>query len=225
MVPRGRGAGIGAYDKQATVRKQSQALAHQVAQPAADPVAYDRPTDDSADHEPHSGRGRPLGLTRVTRDTGDVVRDEVMDHQAGPGTTPPAAHHQGEVGTLPHSIAGGQHAYERRVASDGQLGAALAAAPGQDRPARAGPHAQPEAVRLGAAAVVRLEGTLAHFGLQCCGRDADRSTDQYRGIGVWVGTGARVTGRRTSRQDPGARDPCDGRRCGSTVVRYGPGAR
>jgi hypothetical protein len=88
-------------------------------------------------------------------------------------------------------------------------------------------------VRLGAAAVVRLEGTLAHFGLQCCGRDADRSTDQYRGIGVWVGTGARVTGRRTSRQDPGARDPCDGRRdghpdsrrCGSTVVRYGPGAR
>ena len=43
-----------------------------------------------------------------------------------------------------------------------ELGAALAAAAGEDGTAGAGAHAQAEAVRLGAATVVRLEGALAH---------------------------------------------------------------
>jgi hypothetical protein len=46
--------------------------------------------------------------------------------------------------------------------SDTDPGAPLTAACGQDRAASPGPHAQPEAVRLRAVAVVRLERTLAH---------------------------------------------------------------
>ncbi len=46
--------------------------------------------------------------------------------------------------------------------SDRQLGAALAAARGQDGAAGPGAHAQPEAVGLRAATVVRLVSTLAH---------------------------------------------------------------
>ena len=47
--------------------------------------------------------------------------------------------------------------------SGGELGAALAAARCEDGAACAGAHAQPEAVRLGPAPVVRLEGPLAHL--------------------------------------------------------------
>ena len=46
--------------------------------------------------------------------------------------------------------------------SGGELLATLAAATGEDRPARAGAHPQPEAVGLGPPAVVRLERALAH---------------------------------------------------------------
>src|SRR4051794_41184573 len=46
--------------------------------------------------------------------------------------------------------------------SGGELLATLAPATGEDRPARAGAHPQPEAVRLGSPAVVRLERALAH---------------------------------------------------------------
>ncbi len=48
--------------------------------------------------------------------------------------------------------------------SGGELGAALAASRGEDRPARAAPHPQAEAVGLGPTAGVRLERTLAHVG-------------------------------------------------------------
>ena len=50
----------------------------------------------------------------------------------------------------------------RTAGSGGELGAALAAAGGEDRAAGAGAHAQPEAVCLGPAPVVGLEGPLAH---------------------------------------------------------------
>src|ERR671926_1991441 len=49
--------------------------------------------------------------------------------------------------------------------SGGELLAALAPTAGDDRPARAGAHPQPEAVGLGPATVVRLERALAHEGL------------------------------------------------------------
>ena len=47
--------------------------------------------------------------------------------------------------------------------SDTDPGAPLTAPCGKDRAPRAGPHAQPEPVRLSAMAVVRLERTLAHW--------------------------------------------------------------
>src|SRR3712207_2983886 len=46
--------------------------------------------------------------------------------------------------------------------SGGELLATLAPTAGDDRPARAGAHPQPETVGLGPAAVVRLERALAH---------------------------------------------------------------
>src|SRR6476469_5147897 len=46
--------------------------------------------------------------------------------------------------------------------SGGELLATLAPTTGEDRPARAGPHAQPEPVVLRPTAVVRLERALAH---------------------------------------------------------------
>src|ERR687889_2553112 len=46
--------------------------------------------------------------------------------------------------------------------SGGEVLATLAPTTGEDRPARAGTHPQPEAVGLGPAAVVRLERALAH---------------------------------------------------------------
>src|ERR671939_441606 len=46
--------------------------------------------------------------------------------------------------------------------SGGELLATLAPTAGDDRPARAGAHPQPEAVGLGPATVVRLERALAH---------------------------------------------------------------
>src|SRR5918911_559897 len=46
--------------------------------------------------------------------------------------------------------------------SGGELLAALAPTAGDDRPARAGAHPQPEAVGLGPTTVVRLERALAH---------------------------------------------------------------
>src|SRR4051794_17200111 len=46
--------------------------------------------------------------------------------------------------------------------SGGELLATLAPTAGEDRPARAGPHPQPEAVGLRPSAVVRLERALAH---------------------------------------------------------------
>src|ERR671932_2523342 len=46
--------------------------------------------------------------------------------------------------------------------SGGELLAPLAPTAGDDRPARAGAHPQPEAVGLGPTAVVRLERALAH---------------------------------------------------------------
>ena len=57
-------------------------------------------------------------------------------------------------------------ACERSRRSDTDPRAALTAPRGEDCAPRPGAHAQPEPVRLGTAAVVRLERTLAHWGLQ-----------------------------------------------------------
>ena len=68
-------------------------------------------------------------------------------------------------------------------ASGGQLGAALAAAGVEDRTARAGAHPQAEAVHLGAAAVVRLEGALAHWSAPLPQRTTTGALPQLSGVG------------------------------------------
>src|SRR5215210_4485909 len=75
--------------------------------------------------------------------------------------------------------------------SGGELVATLAPAAGEDRATGAGAHPQPEAVRLGPTAVVRLERALAHEGLPLlttsmrCGPGGHRT----RGDGQVVGPG------------------------------------
>jgi hypothetical protein len=63
-----------------------------------------------------------------------------------------------EVCASAQAVLGRQHP----ATSGGERSAALATAPGEDGSAGARAHAQAEAVRLGATAVVRLERTLAH---------------------------------------------------------------
>jgi hypothetical protein len=83
--------------------------------------------------------------------------DEPPACSAGAGP----AHCRREVRPLTQSVTCRQHA----AASGGsgrELGAALAAAGGEDGAAGTRAHTKAEAVRLGAATVVRLEGALAH---------------------------------------------------------------
>src|SRR5258708_4542762 len=82
-----------------------------------------------------------------------------------PGSSPAAARRAGSR----HSERGrAARRPPRRAVPDlrGQFATALGAARGEDGPAGPGAHAQPEAVGLGAAPVVRLEGALAHWRLQ-----------------------------------------------------------
>src|SRR5882757_2490620 len=78
--------------------------------------------------------------------------------------SPTAPSYRGrEVLAPPQPILGRQHVMTC-TRSGGQAAAALATAVCQDGAAGAGTHPQAEAVGLGAAAVVRLEGALAHSG-------------------------------------------------------------
>jgi hypothetical protein len=152
-----RGRGEGADDQLAPGGQLVEAVPAQVAQPALDAMTHDGAPDGAADHEPDPGRAVPGGrlvvedemhhepfapaAARPTRDTAQVV---------APGEAMLRREH-GREGTGP---------VEPR--SDREALAALATTRGQDRPARAGAHAQPESVHLVAAAVVRLVRTLGH---------------------------------------------------------------
>ena len=85
-----------------------------------------------------------------------------MNHQGRPSRANPGPYGSAELLRTTEAVRCGQH----RRRSGGELGAALAAASGQDRAAGAGAHTKTEAVGLRAAAVVRLEGALAHGALQ-----------------------------------------------------------
>jgi hypothetical protein len=80
----------------------------------------------------------------------------------------------GRPALLPSRIASAKSALRRilavagsmvpaRARSEADARAALAAPCGKDRPAGPGAHAQPESMRLGPAAVIRLKGTLTHL--------------------------------------------------------------
>ena len=103
---------------------------------------------------PWTRRNRPAAGDPHARRRGGV------DHeQPGAGSaTPGGAHRRREVRPLTQSVRRRQH---RRPQAE-KLGAALTATSGEDAAARTGAHPQTEAVGLGPAAVVRLEGPLAH---------------------------------------------------------------
>ena len=111
----------------------------------------DRPSDDEADDR----AGRPA--SPASRRIGQVVHDQ----PAAPDP-PPAGDHRTELSRPTQPVLVGQHREATRRRSGRQLAAALAAAGGEDGATGPGTHAQAEAVRLGAPAVVRLEGPLAH---------------------------------------------------------------
>src|SRR5215213_3657072 len=86
--------------------------------------------------------------------------------------------------------------------SGGELLATLAPTTGEDRPARAGPHPQPEAVGLRPTAVVRLERALAHEVLPLHDIDgAHPSVD-----GCTRGAGTTAAGRAPALPEAGSAD-------------------
>jgi hypothetical protein len=72
--------------------------------------------------------------------------------------------------------AGGSTRYAET--SGGQFAATLTSPCGDDRPSGTGAHAQPEAVRFGTPAVVRLEGALAHGQTPSLGRSVPAARTQ-----------------------------------------------
>ena len=86
---------------------------------------------------------------------------EHVKHRCG-RTDPASTTNRGaEVVGTSHPVRPGEHAEVLR----GQFGATLAATSTQDGAAGAGAHAEAETVNLRAAAVVRLESSLAHSGI------------------------------------------------------------
>src|SRR5688572_20178058 len=88
--------------------------------------------------------------------------------------------------------------------SGGEVLATLAPTAGEDRPARAGTHPQPEAVGLGPTAVVRLERALAHEVL--LRHDIDGATRR------WTGTRGAGTTAESRTPAPPEAVPADGTR-------------
>lgn len=150
----------GPQHKSAGSGQLRQPVARQVPQPSAHPVPYDG-VSHRASHDQADPRGSGVGRRRQV---------EVRHHGTG-GRSPAAPHDDGELRPLTQPVLRRQH--DPRPTSGRQLGAALAPPSGQDRPAGTRPHPQPEPMRLGAAAVVRLKRALAHLGSQRAETTAD----------------------------------------------------
>ena len=139
------------HDRAAVGRQQGQPVGQLSAKLSADAVAHDAAsyclTHDQAD------QGLPA-----------ADRASVMHDEASTARPRAIAYDDREVRGAVHTVARRHH--ENGSRSGGELAATLAAAAGDDGPAGPSAHAQPEAVRLGAAAVVRLIGALAHDGLR-----------------------------------------------------------
>jgi hypothetical protein len=134
------------------VMEIDQHRADDVSQPARDPMAVDGRTDGLTDDQSYS---RTRGLVAGTAAAN--VNDEVWLR-----CTHPAFDSHVKLGRPPHAVACRKHRPKtRRYGSGRKRAAALTPPAGHDHTARAGPHAQPEAVYAGSAPVVRLEGPLA----------------------------------------------------------------
>ncbi len=167
---------IGTQYEHATPRERGDPPAHQFPEPSLHPVANHRRANRTADNQAY--------LRRVT---GAYLssQQQVADEQ---GAACPAARAQyaAEILRPSHPRLLRQHdtpcaarvaslaasaAPSARALSGAQLGAALAAARGENSPASPGAHAQPETMDLRPPTVVRLERALAHWRLQMQFRD------------------------------------------------------
>jgi hypothetical protein len=157
LVRRERGRGERPDHQLGPGREGGETLAAQVAETALDTVPEDGAAHGATDHEADAGEA-------------PRVLDHGVDDQEGGAAAAPGARDPTQVVTAGEAVLRGEHGRQgtRRATgwssrgSDREALAALAATRGQDRPARAGAHAQPEPVRLVTAAVVRLVRTLAH---------------------------------------------------------------
>jgi hypothetical protein len=85
-----------------------------------------------------------------------------MQHQTRPPHAPAGADGRAIVRAQTHPVSGGEHGHRRCGTSGGQFRATLTPTRGKNGAPRTGAHAQPEAVGLGPAPVVRLERPLTH---------------------------------------------------------------
>jgi hypothetical protein len=125
---------------------------------AAHPIAHNRATDLTPDHEAGSWNGI-AAVTGLENGFGE----RQMDNKPGTSRPPAHPHRGGELGALAQPGRGRKHGNSRFRATSGRE--ALTALPttgSEDRTTGAGAHAQPKAVGLCAPAVVRLERALAH---------------------------------------------------------------
>jgi hypothetical protein len=120
-----------------------------MAKPPLRAIAHDRVADGL-------GHNKTDARRKIRTHIGPVGMHDDETPACSLGTR--AAHRRREVHALTQTMTCRQHA----EASGRELGATLATTGGEDGAAGTRPHPQAEAVRLGAAAVVRLEGALAH---------------------------------------------------------------
>jgi hypothetical protein len=119
-----------------------------------------RTTDDKA-YLRRLGWANPAKAGTV-RGSGRFGYQQMPGQRCASGAAP-STDRAPEVGGARHPRLPRQHLRLPCGTSGAELLAALAAARCQDRPARPGTHAQPEAMGLCPPAVVRLERTLAHW--------------------------------------------------------------
>src|SRR5690348_14268151 len=148
------------YHKQATSRQRWQVPAHQRTQAPPHLIPGHSLTDRPAHHEADARR---LVLF--------AAADEQVPGQQLAARPAAAPDGHGELGRPTHAGLCRKHSQPPRLPrdapwSDADPGPALLTPCGQDGAARAGPHTQPEAMRLGTASIVRLERALAHWWLQ-----------------------------------------------------------
>ena len=214
----GRGPGIGAYHKQATSRKRPQIPAGQMTEPPPDPVPHHRRAHRPAHDESDPGRLIP------------ARPHQQMAGQQRPAGPAAAADRRGEICPMPHPRRCGKHRRSPRPRgwlrrSDTDPGAALAAPRGENGAASPGAHAQPEPVRLRAAAVVRLERTLAHWGSRYGGRivrsdtRASRAPEPVSAQADASPAGGRTNARYARRAAPPVKPAAGGRPCPVALVR------
>lgn len=146
-----RGPRIRPHYQKATRRERVEAIGHDMSESTLDAITDHRDAHRAADDEADA---RWFTVVRTL--------EEMADEKRPSGATA-APDDNGELGTPPHAERGGQHRTSDPRRSGRETCAATAPPGGEDGATRTGAHAQPEAVGLGATAIVRLVRTLAHW--------------------------------------------------------------